>query len=775
MKKKDIKIAGNGSFVWYNILMLIILLGSVGFSIADKCMSIIPWPTNYENIIGVSSQIITAIASLVVSIIGIAISLQNEEFFGVRITKLYALRVTKHYSILKIIVTSILLCALNLTLYMCGLTVGAIGTLLVALMFLLKVVSTEIPIMAKEEKALLQILKDNLIICHIKKLEASKDLKEALKYLLYRKNLKELYLAFKDETDKKYNQYLLFKLLEFQQDLAFELKNNYSESDQRIVGSSLLDNVLDVALRHIEIPDDDYDEICKNRHLLTRVLFRLHELPASHEIMLHGSGRLFRYLAYSSKDTRDQDKLVSSILIILVSETVKAKDFSIIKVIRRELSSSSWCLCHASADLDVFMVLSLFLYYLYHSDSDVPTDLKEAVLAFINEGGMIEDDTRITSWKELFAEAANEFHVDYGNFLSLILAHSHNLEYWLHGTGGKFVVLETGYVTRWYLTHLFNTHAFRNYDYSTLLKESKEMKYHLKSFGDSCFDENKQFVPSEEMIQIISFYGDTARAFTFFRITEERQHSFFEFVNQIKVDELMHDTGLASEIDTTAFSGKIRTSMEAELRSEWGYDPNLKITNAERYFSIFLEKYPEACNFEDSIVDYCGRSLLADIEKSIQRTVLYKDEHFESGIHSMLHKNLKYITGSTKDTIPNFYIHDERIKQLFINVCNPLEEIKSRLLGVLAVVVENGFRFNFSVDKVEFRNLTEEELARQVEKYQRADGQYVFRGAFLPQEEITRIIKDKFTILTIVARHQVISSEDSVFELKPYSNGPEDE
>ena len=97
------------------------------------------------------------------------------------------------------------------------------------------------------------------------------------------------------------------------------------------------------------------------------------------------------------------------------------------------------------------------------------------------------------------------------------------------------------------------------------------------------------------------------------------------------------------------------------------------------------------------------------------------------------------------------------------------------MLGVYAVVTENGFRFNCSIDKVEFRNLTEEELARQVSKYQRADGQYVFRGTFLPQEEITKIIKDKFTILTIVVRHQVISSEDSIFEFKPYSKGPEDD
>lgn len=774
-KKKNIKVAGNCSFVWYNILLIIILLGTTFFSIADKYCNFVPWPKDYENVIGVSSQIITAIVTLVVSIIGIAISLQNEEFFGVKITKLYALRATKHYSILCIIITSVLLCALNLAFYMFGLTMAAIGTLLVVLLFLLKVVRTEIPIMAKDEKALLQILKDNLIRCYTRKSEASKDLKEALKYLLYQKNLKELYLAFKDEYDETYNQYLLFKLLEFQQDLAFELKTNYSESDQRIIGSSLLDNVLDVAVRHIEVTDDVYAEISKNRHLLTRVLFRLHELPASREKMLHGVSRLFGCLSYSSKDLKAEDQLISSILIVLVSETVKANDFSIIKEIRRELSSSSWCLRHTSADLDVFVVLSLFLYYLYHSDSDVPADLKEEILAFINEGGIIEDGTKITAWRELFKEAANEFHVDYHNFLALVIAHSHNMEYWLHGTGGKFVVLEPGYITRWYLTHLFNTHTVHTFDYSSLLQGNDEARYHLKSFGDSCFNENKQFTPSEEMTRIVSFYGSETRAFVFFSITEERHHKFFEFINQIKVNELMHNTSLASGIDTTAFSEKIRNSMESDVRSEWGYDSTIKITNAERYFSIFLELYPEACNFEESVIEGCGRSLIADIEKSVQKTTLYNDDHFEDGIHSMLHKNLKYITDNTKNTIPNYYINNGEIKQLFINVCNPLEEIKSSMLGVYAVVTENGFRFNCSIDKVEFRNLTEEELARQVSKYQRADGQYVFRGTFLPQEEITKIIKDKFTILTIIFRHQVVSSEDSVFELKPYSKGTEDE
>lgn len=101
MREKTVKLKGNNSFFWHNLILLLLLLGSIFFSILDAHFRIIPWPQGYENIIGVSSQIITAIATLVASIIGIAISLQNEEFFGVKLTKLYSLRVRKHYPILK--------------------------------------------------------------------------------------------------------------------------------------------------------------------------------------------------------------------------------------------------------------------------------------------------------------------------------------------------------------------------------------------------------------------------------------------------------------------------------------------------------------------------------------------------------------------------------------------------------------------------------------------------------------------------------------------------
>jgi hypothetical protein len=71
--------------------------------------------------------------------------------------------------------------------------------------------------------------------------------------------------------------------------------------------------------------------------------------------------------------------------------------------------------------------------------------------------------------------------------------------------------------------------------------------------------------------------------------------------------------------------------------------------------------------------------------------------------------------------------------------------------------------------------LSKEELSNQVKEYQRADGQYVFHGTFLPKEEITKIIEGKFTVLTVVIKHHVVSSEDRIFDLKPFAEGPLEE
>lgn len=773
-KNKKISISGNYFFVYYRIALGIILIASLVFSIEDRVCGIIHWPVGYDNIVGVSSQIITAIITLVISIIGIAISLQNEEFFGVKITKLYALRVSKHDSILAIIIISIFLCVFNLVFYMLGLIIAAIGTLIVSFLFLLQVVCAEVPIMSKQENAFLHILKDNLIMCYSNKTEASKDLKDSIKYLLWTKNMKEMYSYFKDDFDEEFNQFVILKFLEFQHDLAFELKDIYNENEQRIITSSLLENVYDIMLRNVEISDELYSKISNNRHLLTRVLFCIYDFPSVQNRFLDKFRELFLYLSFSSSDCEVEENLISDVIITLTARTVKKGDLSILKAIRCQLSSLQYYLTQASPALNIFAVLSMYLYYLSHSDLDVPIKIKKDIEIFISEGNIIENSTKIASWKDLFSRAAINFEVDYNKFVVVTMRNSNSLEYYLFGNEAKLVILDQLYLSQWYLTHMLNTRRACKMDFSRLVNEYPNIKAYLVNFGDSCLDENKTFVPTTRMNQIVEFYGQETEYFEYFKFFEERNHEFFNFINRLKYDKLKTDSYHAANINNAKFASKIRDHIEEFIQNEWGFDSNLEIDNTDRYFALLFEKTLDAVNFEESIIGYCVSSIQADLKKNVQKTVVCNDDHFETNIQEILLKKPKYVTVDAKEIIPNSYIKDKQLKQEYISACKLLEEFQSNILGEFVIVIKDGFHFNCKIERVEFRELTREELSKQVIKHQRADGQFVFNGVFLPQEEIIKIIKAKYTVLTIFFRHQINSSKQAIFELKPYLKGLED-
>ena len=773
-RDKTVKIAGNFRFIVFNSSLLILIVLSILLALLDKQYEFFSWPYGFEDEIGVLTQIITSLASLVVSIVGIAISLQNEEFFGTKISRLYALRVTQHYSILRIILRSIMLCLVNLVCYMLGLTVAAISTALATLSFLIYVLCDEVPIMSKNEYALLSIIKDNLILSYLNKQEVPKDLKDVIRYLLYRRNLKEIYIEFRDIDDDSYNQYLLLKLLEFQHDLAFDLNDQYDRKEQRIIASSMTENIFDIIFRHIDITDEQYADILNNKHLITRVLFRINENPSTRDILLDRIPGLFQCLSFKSALQDQTEEFLSHVLIILSSVTVKDKDFGVLKGIRRQLSGSDYCLKENTAALTVFTVLSMHLFYLCHSEPDTPQTVKEAIVDFINEQGTIEENTRIVSWKKLFKTVSSKFDVDYEKFINLSLKNEHSLEYYLYGIHAKFVVLDQGYLTNWYLTHLLNAHSRYIFNFSELIVKYPNIKERLKRFGETCFDENGQFTPTEQMKSIVSFYSDKDTHFSHFSILESREHNFFNTMNNIKLETLRSEVELAMKVDEKLLAAKIKTGIEETVQNEWGYSPALPIDSSERYFAVLLEKFPEAINFEDSIIDFGKRSVLYDIEKAISKTTIYNDDEFDASIRQLLSQKLKYCTQSAKTIIHTYFIKDGELKQLYADACNTLQEFDSNLLNHIALIADKGFAFNCEVSKVFFRPLSEEELAKEVSKHQRADGQYVFNGAFVPQEEITKMIRDKFTVLMITIRYSIISSENSIFEIYPYNSGPEE-
>ena len=67
-KEKKVSLPGKISFVLHNIFLSLILFVSLCASILDNLFGIVSWPDDYSTVISVSSQIITGIVSLVVSI-----------------------------------------------------------------------------------------------------------------------------------------------------------------------------------------------------------------------------------------------------------------------------------------------------------------------------------------------------------------------------------------------------------------------------------------------------------------------------------------------------------------------------------------------------------------------------------------------------------------------------------------------------------------------------------------------------------------------------------
>ena len=653
---------------------------------------------------------------------------------------------------------------------MLGLTVAVLGTLAGTLIFLVQIVRTEVPIMVKNEKAMKGILKENLIYCYLKSEEASADLKEAIKYLFYRKNFKEVYKDVQDEYDHEYNQYVLMKLLEFQRDLAYEIKEKYDEREQKIIASSLLENVCDIIFRHVEISEEMYVGIVKNNHLLLGTLYSIYKLQGTKENFLEKLEMLYRALEFPTQDREMEKDLISDIIVVFIGETIKDNDLSVIKAIRRRLSDFDYCLTVECPALDVFAVISMYLYYLVCSEPDVPDKLKNELTVFVSEDNIIEGKIKITSWKELFLRAAADFKVDYNHFSSLISRNSIHLRYYLFGSGPKNVVLHGGYWSQWFLTNLCNTRNSDLIDYGLLISKHQGIKYHLINFCDLCMDENRNFIPTQDMKQIVEFYGDGDEQFICFRIEEECTHRLFDFINEIKRAELKDKYEKTGSIKNIELADTIHNNIEYAIKNEWGYDSGILTQNPERYFSVMLERAFEV----ESIIRYSTNSVFLDIGKVIRKTVLYKGDFSEDNIRKLLSKIPRYITANTKETMSRISFQDEAVKEDFLNTCRDLEEFRSRLLGRMTLVTENGFRFNCVIEKVEIRDLSENEIAKEIDRYQRADGQFVFEGVFLPREEIEKIIKNKFMVLTVIIKHKIDASEDTVFELKPFSKQVKD-
>ena len=110
-KRKGLKIA---AYVAMLIALVFLGLASVNYSIKVCDETFV---TAYGGLVSVLCQIVISVACCIVSVLGIAISLQNEKIYGISRRRFDKLRAGVHFTILGIIIMALLLSVLSIVAY----------------------------------------------------------------------------------------------------------------------------------------------------------------------------------------------------------------------------------------------------------------------------------------------------------------------------------------------------------------------------------------------------------------------------------------------------------------------------------------------------------------------------------------------------------------------------------------------------------------------------------------------------------------------------------
>ena len=472
-EKQEIKTIRNIGFWTINVIMALILVASIVLELLNKKNIYIDFQNdqNIVNSLGVASQIISAVVTCILSTIGISFSLQNNEYFHIKVRDINAMRVRKHYSYLFTFLFNLILLFGNIFCYCVSWYILNIGMGLISIIFCITVLIQEIPILTQNQQAYLNIFKDRFIVASYSDNGDSfsstdylrNEFDNALEDLIKQKNLITVYEYFTIKDKPKYNKKVLLKLLDIQQFLAFKLKYIDDQKELNEICDNLKSNIFDVFWGKLDIISILGENYQNYQHYLTRVVFQL--VNCTEKIASEISDGIIDVIFYRNFDNNETEKdfLLSVLIAILTSVTIN-NNILFLESIKKKYSTNYFSLSSNSVSTLFFAIISVYLYYIIEKQNETSSELKDKLTKFINES-YIRDNFECLSWEKLFAQFLSGFSVNYNEFISVCLNNQHYLEHINFGPFAKTVIFTKDFLTNWYLAMLFNSERIYNFDF----------------------------------------------------------------------------------------------------------------------------------------------------------------------------------------------------------------------------------------------------------------------------------------------------------------------
>lgn len=701
-----------------------------------------------------------SIIALLCTVLGISVSVQSNEYYGVRLSQFYELRTDRHHDFLIVFLISIFAIIANVVAYTLNLHTTAIAISLGAIIYCINVALTEIPLIVRNDGRMTKVVGDYRFNNKEEK-EKPKVYVTIIENYLVVLGINDTYKILKKNEKykdyKDYNKEILIEILEIGLNLVESIEEKYNEDEACVIAHKLLDNVNDIMCGNFE----DNCIFLENRknyiYYVTHYLFSILRISRCESKAL----KTINYIAYQLMVAKSESAILNvEVLTSIAVKKIKEGDFKVIEYIRNSYSDIPTSLYKNNNATLLFAILSMELYYLHSSGTAFP--YKNEIYKFLNNEE-IHGEQRYSSWADLFNFFQRNVPVDFKTFIDQYSSNKWELVYSIEDDRVAGLLLTRNYVVNWFMTIYLNNHNI--FDFDQFATDDESVNAAIIEYYDNCFDNEEQFVPTNEMKEIIEFFQNEDSCFTTFLVELHENNYFKDLVMKLSHQKTKKEIQALSLPDNIKLEKTVRNKIDKEVESEYGIDRSIDVNEGFTCkFRVRFEKYNNKVKLEGEIVDYVKEHIFELIHKQTEYNKVYNDADLGKNINEIFSADYKEIELS------------ENVKQIIgesINGNLNEKDVKvvktSNILRADSIIKDRAFRFNMHLEQFTIREMGDDEVFKFIQGYKRNDGQYYYEDRFASTEDIIQIAKKKFIIISVSFKFKVISDASKCHLLLPFS------
>ena len=775
-KNRPVKEPSFGNCSYIVILVIMCVMAALFFAlwIADLCTQFVPWNNNTDmfNSTGIICQVITALISCVVSVLGISFSIQDYEKFDIKIKDLLSLRVDKRFSFLCSLLVSFSLVICNAVALIFKWYFICFGSALISLILCFYILVIEIPYLHAQEKTLLTILKKYLIKNH-SALTFAESFTTSVTALVKQRGLIETYRLLSDNPDGdcNFNRRLLNILLNIQEDLARNLQYVDDKLEVERVTHRILDVVIDILSNRFDMSVILGNEFVNYDSQIIRTMYLLSK--ESNPCQQSVAKAVAQLICFSEQNnlSAQHNSFRHRILLAMVAIPIHNREYSVIEEIKAQYSQLNVLLNQHSDCTLMFALISIFLYYMIEVEQDVSPDWKAEIRNVVEFSGVVNNNTKVESWGNLFSYFAEFFQIDCSEFLETFKENRTQMEFMLYSSGLHECRFYDDFGLKWYLTHYFNSYHFlhqnnfaNEFSYVTTIPA---LRFYFKEFCKQCYS-NGEFKPTQEMLKMVNFWGNRNNNFQTFVVYENSNHFFKQFYHSLVIEDEEKQNLNAPTTIATDYIPELKKNVEYTLQSEWGFDKNLPLTASQKKsLNILILQSAKTEETVEILSRSLPRSIFFEVRNMSQpyiTSIPITGHEIDSALlQQLLDSNIEVMIRDA--SYYDCFIRDDNLKAKYQALCKNVPSVEGHIFKP-ALIAKNGFSFNISIDLLEKYDLTDQQFNDLIEQYRRSDGQYFFEGVFMSRDEVAKCLKNKYHLLVMEIRIAVKSEKLGIYEFE---------